>query len=614
MPGRSIVMLLALSLAWACTTRFHEKDDGEVDGNDAVEGNDGNVDGTGEEGECGNGVVESREECDDGNTRGGDGCESDCRFSCHFSSDCDDGNACNGMETCAEPDAAGRSCREGTAPGPGAECDDGLFCTAVDRCDASRRCVGEGNPCPDTVPCADEVCDEDVDRCMMEVHPGSCLIDDTCFESGERSPAGTCLVCDPANPEAWSRAPEGNACDDGESCTFPDTCNADGVCAGAALASPVGAISICTGPYHSCGVFAGGVVRCWGSGDFCGDGDPGTDKPAPVDVVGLGGGVRMVACGDYHTCALAASGDVLCWGDNGMGQLGTGLEESSPVPAAVAGLGAGAVSVSSSARHACAALVDGSVHCWGENANGVLGRPPAELTMSRLPVPLDLPTGASAGDVSSGSSFACALLLDRTVLCWGANFYSQLGRATETDWELVPSPVTVDSDGMQPLENVHSIACGAFHACAVADAWENGLLFCWGYNYSGQLGFDTGIRDSRSYATPVVAIVDPVRQASAGGAHTCAATEDGDALCWGSDSSGQLGDGTPGEGRWTPESVRIALDTVLTDVTLSAAGNTHSCAYSESMWTQCWGDNEYGQLGNDDHGVDSAFAVTVHCR
>jgi cysteine-rich repeat protein len=51
---------------------------------------------------CGNGVHEpaNGEECDDGNTTPNDGCELDCKLSCKSNGDCDDGNLCNGQESC----------------------------------------------------------------------------------------------------------------------------------------------------------------------------------------------------------------------------------------------------------------------------------------------------------------------------------------------------------------------------------------------------------------------------------------------------------------------------------------------------------------------------------
>lgn len=77
---------------------------------------------------CGNRVVESGEDCDDGNTVDSDGCRSDCRWTCTRDLDCDDKNACTGAETC---DLTKHTCK----PGMTKTCADGNGCT-TDKCNA----------------------------------------------------------------------------------------------------------------------------------------------------------------------------------------------------------------------------------------------------------------------------------------------------------------------------------------------------------------------------------------------------------------------------------------------------------------------------------------------
>jgi cysteine-rich repeat protein len=82
---------------------------------------------------CGNGIVDDGEDCDDMNADEADGCKSTCEFTCVGDEQCDDGNACNGAETCI---VESNTCMAGTA----LSCNDGIACTA-DSCNASTGCV-----------------------------------------------------------------------------------------------------------------------------------------------------------------------------------------------------------------------------------------------------------------------------------------------------------------------------------------------------------------------------------------------------------------------------------------------------------------------------------------
>jgi len=75
----------------------------------------------------------------------------------------------------------------------------------------------------------------------------------------------------------------------------------------------------------------------------------------------------------------------------------------------------------------------------------------------------------------------------------------------------------------------------------------------------------------------------------AGGTHACALKKDGSLWCWGSNYSGQLGDGT-NQDRLVPAQV------ISSGVLQFSLGLQHTCAVKKdgSLW--CWGRNEYGQL------------------
>lgn len=108
---------------------------------------------------CGNGVVDGAEDCDDGNTVSGDGCENDCRFSCTRDEDCITPDVCDGTESC---DLETHAC---VTTGP-PDCDDGSPCTE-DSCDPVEGCVhtlidndGDGHASTDLGECGDD-CDDD---------------------------------------------------------------------------------------------------------------------------------------------------------------------------------------------------------------------------------------------------------------------------------------------------------------------------------------------------------------------------------------------------------------------------------------------------------------------
>jgi cysteine-rich repeat protein len=84
---------------------------------------------------CGNKIVDSGEDCDDGNTDDSDGCKTDCTFSCKADADCDDGDACTGKETC---DTATHKCVGGTT----VKCDAGGKVGCSGTCDpTSGKCA-----------------------------------------------------------------------------------------------------------------------------------------------------------------------------------------------------------------------------------------------------------------------------------------------------------------------------------------------------------------------------------------------------------------------------------------------------------------------------------------
>jgi len=245
--------------------------------------------------------------------------------------------------------------------------------------------------------------------------------------------------------------------------------------------------------------------------------------------------------------------------------------------------------VESGEGHSCILINDGTVECWGKNEYGQLG----DGSIENRDEPVQVENLENAQNVDAGWGHTCALIDEGAVLCWGYNANGELGDGTRIDKS---QPVYVN--GLSGV--VTSIAVGDDHTCAVM---ETGEVQCWGFNRSGQLG--DGTTDSRTVAVRVDEL-SGVQALAAGWEHTCALTEDGLVYCWGSNEYGQLGHDSAGKNVPLPVEVK-GLESAASALT---ANGGHTCALLETGKAQCWGSNQYGQLG-DGSIIDRAVPVSV---
>jgi hypothetical protein len=135
---------------------------------------------------------------------------------------------------------------------------------------------------------------------------------------------------------------------------------------------------------------------------------------APSNLFGLTG-VRAVAFGARHGCAAMVDGTLRCWGRNLEAQLGTGDLRSRALPTAVAGID-GVAALGLGRGHTCALREAGDVRCWGLNTNGVFGDEAPEAR--RAPAADAVLTEVE--ELATQDSYACARRRDGGVWCWGA--------------------------------------------------------------------------------------------------------------------------------------------------------------------------------------------------
>ena len=138
------------------------------------------------------------------------------------------------------------------------------------------------------------------------------------------------------------------------------------------------------------------------------------------------------------------------------------------------------------------------------------------------------------------------------------------------------------------------IAAGGAHSCVI----QSGQAYCWGSNSNGQLGdgSTTGTTSPVPVYTGGVLAGRTLTQIVAGASSTCALDSTGLAYCWGLDTSGQLGNNSITQ---SPVPVAVSTSGVLAGKSLVqlAAGNAHVCALDSAGTAYCWGSNGNGQLG-----------------
>ena len=339
---------------------------------------------------------------------------------------------------------------------------------------------------------------------------------------------------------------------------------------------PLDATSVSAGGEYTCIGRADGTAQCTGRNQFgqLADGDT-TNVSMLVPVTGLTNVARAVA-GDEFACALLTDGTAKCWGLGEKGQRGDGTtDQVALAPVSVSGL-ADAVSLGAGYDHACALVGDGTMRCWGGNTFGQLGHA-TPSGMSTVPVTVD--NVIDAAGIGVGAFHTCVVGADRSVRCWGRNANGQLGDGSLTD---SPAPLTV-----QGLVNVSAVAGGGAHTCALL---ADGTIRCWGRNDEGQLGDGT----VASSPTPVQVVgISTAIAVSAGWAHTCALLQDQTIRCWGWNASGQLGDGTTATSQ-----VPVPVAGVTGASSVSSGWWQHACARLTDGNLRCWGQNQWGQLGN----------------
>ncbi len=342
------------------------------------------------------------------------------------------------------------------------------------------------------------------------------------------------------------------------------------------------------GASHTCGLSSTGGVACWGANA---DGQSGRLSRARALAATPSpnlSGATALAAGDSHTCALAADGTVTCYGRNNVGQLGRGSRDAVVVSGPVRGL-SGAVAIDANNDGSCAVDASGALFCWGFIWAANDSVEAVEVSGDR--------------DASQGFGVGFDHLCAQDAMgawCMGFDNLGQLGTsASLPECSMVyPSgfpavnqgpcsstPISVEGAPSYPM-----LATGSGMNCGATGYTVN----CWGDNRFGELR----LPPPATLDTPLIGTVraedgDPWVSIAASRYHLCLERESGQLDCWGWNDFGQLGDGTTDSSEL--DRTVTGGPAVLRDV---AVGVRHSCAIDDAGEPWCWGDNGEGQLGD----------------
>ena len=236
--------------------------------------------------------------------------------------------------------------------------------------------------------------------------------------------------------------------------------------------------------------------------------------------------------------------------------------------------------------HTCMLREDGTVMCWGNNYYGQIGVGYRNASGGVNPIDVTLYGGHTARQLSAGGFHNCAILDDGSVACWGYNQDGTLGDGTYSD-RYVPVPTL----SFGPDVTAELLSSGYYHTCALL---SDQSISCWGSNEYGQIGngeIDGTIGISTPYSVPEFSSGSNASLVRAGGHATCVVTTDGELFCWGYKAL----KGVTNDNSYITTPTHIPHQG--TNVTDVSVGGYHTCSLLENGSVMCWGRNDFGQRG-----------------
>lgn len=330
---------------------------------------------------------------------------------------------------------------------------------------------------------------------------------------------------------------------------------------------------------NSSGAIANGVLYTWGSnesGQLHNGNTEDLNYPEKVTT-----GAVSIALGHHHSLMLRNNGNISSVGAGVSGEL---FSTTSSIVAKPEYTLNNVTVFSAGYDHAAAIDTKGTLYTWGNNDKGQLGQ--GDYNVRSVPTKVKLTY--EAVNVWCGNKATIVQTSDGKVYVFGDNSNYLLGMKTRSDIVNTPteneylSGTTIDKI---ELQNDFAIAL------------IGNQVWGWGINSVGRLSTcGSTVKYPEVLSDKLIGISD----IAAGDSHCVAITDNGDLYGWGSNSAKQLGGDTSSRVVDIPELINItdSKDNPISLVDIASDGS-HTIAVANDGTVYAWGDNSYGQLGDN---------------
>jgi len=320
---------------------------------------------------------------------------------------------------------------------------------------------------------------------------------------------------------------------------------------------------------------------------------------------------KKIAVGPFHVCAINSEKKLYCWGGNTNGQLGNGTTENKEKPTIVNNYDW--IDVQAGWGRTCAIRSDNSLYCWGYNALGSLGIGKGEKQPFFVDNSFDEKKPEKVGNEKYSSIYAsfghtCGIRENNDLYCWGWNGLGCFGVFSSWNFDCDGKTESEDygfgqGEGFKLTNIPEKFDNNKWQGISVGDAYSCGIrlkdntLFCWGSNRTGQLGNGKKIKK----VEPVKVSSDKwlsvsVSRSEGRVGHTCAIKSDNSLFCWGKNQFKEGGNKS--------DFPNLSLEKIPGKWLKVVNGRHHTCGIKDDNKIYCWGLDEEQQSSGQKNRKD----------